>query len=76
MGIKSKKDGVKVDEDKVQAICGMPAPIDMEGVKRLCGHMAQSLSYCCLTLLKQSVHLLERTLHLSGIKIANVILTH
>ena len=76
MGIKSKKDGVKVDEDKVQAICGMQAPIDMEGVKRLCGHMAQSLSYCCLTLLKQSVHLLERTLHLSGIKTANVLLTH
>ncbi|KAL9961977.1 hypothetical protein ACROYT_G031026 [Oculina patagonica] len=37
------KDGVKVDQTKVQAIRDMPAPTDVAGVKRLCG-MAQHMS--------------------------------
>ncbi|KAL9970099.1 hypothetical protein ACROYT_G022422 [Oculina patagonica] len=42
-GHKITKDGVKVDEAKVQAIRDMPAPTDVAGVKRLCG-MAQYMS--------------------------------
>ena len=34
---------MKADEAKVQAICDMPAPTDVAGVKRLCG-MAQYMS--------------------------------
>ena len=36
-GHRITKDGVKIDEAKVQAIRDMPAPTDVEGVKRLCG---------------------------------------
>ena len=39
-GHRITNDGVKVDEARVQAIRDMPAPSDMEDVKRLCG-MAQ-----------------------------------
>ena len=42
-GHRITKDGVKVDEAKVQAIRDMPAPTDVEGVKRLCG-MAQYMA--------------------------------
>ena len=42
-GHRMTKDGVKVDEAKVQAIRDMPAPTDVEGVKRLCG-MAQYMA--------------------------------
>ena len=37
------KEGVKVNEAKVQAIRGMPVPTDVEGVRRLCG-MAQYMA--------------------------------
>ena len=37
------EDGVKVDEAKVQAIHNMPKPIDVAGVRRLCG-MTQYMS--------------------------------
>ena len=36
-GHRITKDGVKIDEAKVQAIRNMPAPTDVAGVKRLCG---------------------------------------
>jgi len=42
-GHRIAKKGVKVDEAKVHAIRDMPAPIDVEGVRRLCG-MAQYMS--------------------------------
>ena len=42
-GHRMTKDGVKVDEAKVQAIRDMPAPTDVEGVKCLCG-MAQYMA--------------------------------
>ena len=42
-GHRITKDGVKVDEAKVQASRDMPAPTDVEGVKRLCG-MAQYMA--------------------------------
>ena len=42
-GHRITKEGVKVDEAKVQAIHNMPAPTDVAGVKRLCG-MVQYLS--------------------------------
>ena len=42
-GHRITSEGVKVDEAKVEAIHGMPAPEDVEGVKRLCG-MAQYMS--------------------------------
>ena len=42
-GHRITKDGLKVDEAKVQAIRDMPAPTDVEGVKRLCG-MAQYMA--------------------------------
>ena len=42
-GHRITKDGVKVDEAEVQAIRDMPAPTDVEGVKRLCG-MAQYMA--------------------------------
>ena len=42
-GHRITKDGVKVDEAKVQAIRDMPAPTDVEGEKRLCG-MAQYMA--------------------------------
>lgn len=42
-GHRITKEGVKVDEAKVQAIRDMPAPTDVAGVKRLCG-MAQYMS--------------------------------
>ena len=37
------KDGVKVDETKVQAISNMPQPVDVAGVRCLCG-MTQYMS--------------------------------
>ena len=42
-GHRITKEGVKVDEAKVQAIRGMPALTDVEGVRRLCG-MAQYMA--------------------------------
>ena len=42
-GHRMTKDGVKVDEAKVQAIREMPATTDVEGVKHLCG-MAQYMA--------------------------------
>jgi transposase InsO family protein len=42
-GHKITSEGVKVDEAKVDAIRDMPAPTDVEGVRRLCG-MAQYMS--------------------------------
>ena len=42
-GHRITKDGVKVDEAKVQAICDMPKPVDVAGVRRLCG-MTQYMS--------------------------------
>ena len=36
-GHRITKDGVTADEAKVEAICDMPAPTDVAGVKRLCG---------------------------------------
>ena len=42
-GHRITKEGVKVDEAKVQAIHDMPGPTDVAGVKRLCG-MVQYLS--------------------------------
>ena len=42
-GHRITKEGVKVDEAKVQAIRGMPAPTDVEGVRRLFG-MAQYMA--------------------------------
>ena len=52
-GHRITKDGVKVNEAKVQAIRDMPAPTDVEGVKRLCGmaqHMAKFLPNLAATL--------------------------
>ena len=52
-GHRITKDGVKVDEAKVQAIRDMPAPTDVEGVKRLCGmakYMAKFLPNLAATL--------------------------
>ena len=42
-GHRITKDGVKVDEAKVQAIRDMPKPVDVAGVRRLCG-MTQYMS--------------------------------
>ena len=42
-GHKITSEGVKVDETKVEAIRNMPAPIDVEGIRRICG-MAQYMS--------------------------------
>ena len=42
-GHRITKDGVKVDEAKVQAIRNMPKPVDVAGVRRLCG-MTQYMS--------------------------------
>ena len=42
-GHRITKDGVKIDEAKVQAIRNMPAPTDVAGVKHLCG-MVQYMS--------------------------------
>ena len=42
-GHRITKDGVKVDEAKVQAIHDMPKPVDVAGVRRLCG-MTQYMS--------------------------------
>ena len=42
-GHKITSEGVKVDETKVEAIHNMPAPIDVEGIRRICG-MAQYMS--------------------------------
>ena len=42
LGHRIPKKGVKVDEAKVQVIRDMPAPTDVEDVRRLCG-MAQYL---------------------------------
>ena len=42
-GHKITSEGVKVDEAKVDTIRDMPAPTDVEGVRRLCG-MAQYMS--------------------------------
>ena len=36
-GHRITKDGLKIDEAKVQAFRNMPAPTDVAGVKRLCG---------------------------------------
>ena len=52
-GHRMTKDGVKVDEAKVQAIRDMPAPTDVEGEKRLCGtaqYMAKFLLNLAATL--------------------------
>ena len=52
-GHRITKDGVKVDEAKVQAIRSMPAPTDVEGEKRLCGtaqYMAKFLLNLAATL--------------------------
>ena len=52
-GHRITKDCVKVNEAKVQAIRDMPAPTDVEGVKRLCGmdqHMAKFLPNLAATL--------------------------
>ena len=52
------KDGVKIDEAKVQAIRNMPAPTDVAGVKRLCVACYSTCRGSCLTLpghLNQSV---------------------
>ena len=52
-GHRITKDGLKIDEAKVQAIRDMPAPTDGEGVKRLCGmaqYMAKFLPNLALTL--------------------------
>ena len=52
-GHRMTKDGVKVDEAKVQAIRDLPAPTDVEGVKRLCGmakYMAKFLPNLAATL--------------------------
>ena len=53
-GHRITKDGVKVDEVKVQAICDMPKPIDVAGVRCLCG-MTQYMSrfLACRSLLEQ-----------------------
>ena len=42
-GHRITKDGVKVDEAKVQAIRDMPKPVDVAGVRHLCG-MTQYMS--------------------------------
>ena len=42
-GHKITSEGVKVDETKVEAIHNMPAPTDVEGIRRICG-MAQYMS--------------------------------
>ena len=42
-GHRVTKDGVKVDKAKVQAIRGMPKPVDVAGVRRLSG-MTQYMS--------------------------------
>ena len=42
-GHRITKDGIKVDEAKVQAIRDMPKPVDGPGVRRLCG-MTQYMS--------------------------------
>lgn len=42
-GHRISKEGVKVDEAKVQAIRDMPGPTDVEGIRRLCG-MVQYMS--------------------------------
>ena len=42
-GHRITKDGVKVDEAKVQAIRNMPKPVNVAGVRRLCG-MTQYIS--------------------------------